>query len=77
MGKDKWDAASGVCTGKACGCRKSDYCDTKQFGDLGDREECKGSNFNAAVQDAKEPQSNRIEARKLHHNAQQTMIIFI
>lgn len=60
-GKDEWDAASGVCGGTVCGCRKSDYCDAKQFGDLGGREECKDSSFNEAVKDVKELSSNRIE----------------
>jgi len=31
-GKDSWVELTETCTGKSCGCRKSDYCDDVEFG---------------------------------------------
>ena len=35
-GLDSWIEATEVCTGKVCGCRKSDYCEDIKFGDVSD-----------------------------------------
>ncbi len=35
-GLDSWIEATEVCTGKSCGCRKSEYCEDIKFGDVSD-----------------------------------------
>jgi len=45
-GLDSWIAATEVCTGTSCGCRKSDYCEDIKFGDITDTKPCEDTSFN-------------------------------
>lgn len=45
-GLDSWNAATGICTGVSCGCRKSDYCEDIKFGDITDKKPCEDTTLN-------------------------------
>jgi len=53
-GKDDYISVAGTCTGKACGCWKSHWCDNVVFGDPRDPEPCDQSLFNDVMDQGKE-----------------------
>ncbi|CAJ1403863.1 unnamed protein product [Effrenium voratum] len=53
-GTDSWVAATGICTGKACGCRKSEWCDDIPFGNVTEEKPCEQSLANDVSEKVKD-----------------------
>eukprot|EP00434_Breviolum_minutum_P015962 symbB.v1.2.014070.t1/scaffold1007.1/size144738/15 len=73
-GLDSWIEATEVCTGKVCGCRKSDYCEDIKFGDVSDKSPCSDTFFNDLTSKGKDLVNNLFDNAQVSRSQPANML---